>query len=238
VWSEPLPTARTGGDAGEGRGETERGGYERDRPRDRDRERDRDRPRSFGRNRDRDRGDRPARREDRPNRPERADRPARPDRPERRGPPPLRNDPPPAEREFWEVWSEEKAQKAAGDAPAPAGDVPTSPVAPVSPFPSSGGDAPSGDAPSGDAPGGDAPSGDVARLYLNLGRKDGASERDVRGLISTHVPDASVSDVDVMNTHTYLNVAPGDADRIVRALTGQELSGRQLVCEPAKPRRR
>jgi hypothetical protein len=41
-----------------------------------------------------------------------------------------------------------------------------------------------------------------------------------------------------MNTHTYLNVAPVDADRIVAALTGQELGGRQLVCEPAKPRRR
>ena len=41
---------------------------------------------------------------------------------ERRPPPPLRNDQPPAEREFWEVWSEEKAQQAdggAGQAPAP-----------------------------------------------------------------------------------------------------------------------
>jgi ATP-dependent RNA helicase DeaD len=224
VWSQPSPAPRTDGDAGEARGDSERGGYDRDRPRDRsrDRDRDRDRPRSFGRNRDRDRGDRPPRRQDRP------DRPERPDRPQRRDPPPLRNDPPPAEREFWEVWSEEKAQQAAGDAPSAGGAAPAAPPPPVSPFPIS----------SGDAPSGDAPAGDVARLYLNLGRKDGASERDVRGLISTHVPDASVSDVDVMNTHTYLNVAPGDAERIVRALTGQELSGRQLVCEPAKPRRR
>ena len=37
-----------------------------------------------------------------------------------------------------------------------------------------------------------------------------------------------------MNTHTYLNVAPGDAERICAALTGKELGGRQLVCEPAK----
>ena len=41
-----------------------------------------------------------------------------------------------------------------------------------------------------------------------------------------------------MNTHTYLNVAPADAERIATALTGKELGGRQLVCEAAKPRRR
>jgi hypothetical protein len=41
-----------------------------------------------------------------------------------------------------------------------------------------------------------------------------------------------------MNTHTYLNVAPADAEKIVGALTGKEMSGRQLVCEQAKPRRR
>jgi len=41
-----------------------------------------------------------------------------------------------------------------------------------------------------------------------------------------------------MNTHTYLNVAPADAEKIVTALTGKELGGRQIVCEQAKPRRR
>ena len=40
-----------------------------------------------------------------------------------------------------------------------------------------------------------------------------------------------------MNTHTYLNVAPADADRIVTAITGKELGGRQLISKP-KPRRR
>ena len=42
----------------------------------------------------------------------------------------------------------------------------------------------------------------------------------------------------MMNTHTYLNVAPADAERVCAALNGKELSGRQLLCEPAKPRRR
>jgi hypothetical protein len=56
--------------------------------------------------------------------------------------------------------------------------------------------------------------------------------------LATHASGIQVSEVDVMNTHTYLNVAPADAERVVAALTGKEVSGRQLVAEPAKPRRR
>ena len=155
----------------------------------------------------------------------RDDRPARrPERSDRRAPRPLRNDPPPAEREFWEVWSEERAAAASAETTAPpAGAAPpaeslfsTAPVAATF----------------------DAPRTDVTRLYLNLGRKDGAAERDVRDLITAHSGEASVQEVEVMNTHTYLNVAPADAERVCAALNGKELSGRQLLCEPAKPRRR
>ena len=120
---------------------------------------------------------------------------------ERRPPPPLRNDQPPVEREFWEVWSEEKAQQAdggAGQAPAPqAAPTPT-----ATPFESTS---------PGIGEGGrdDGPRTDVARLYLNLGRKDGASEKEIRDLLSTYADNSTVMDIDVMNTHTYLNVAPG-----------------------------
>jgi len=163
------------------------------------------------------------------------DRPIRRQHDPRR-PRPLRTDEPPQEREFWEVWSEEKekaraqqAESGAGSAPAVVGgDDLIAPLAPVSPF--DGGHAPAGDAP--------PPRTDVARLYLNLGRKDGASDRDIRELLTAHAGEASVADIEVMNTHTYLNVAPTDAERIATALTGKELGGRQLVCEAAKPRRR
>ncbi len=203
----------------------------RERPRDRDRERDRDsdRPRpTFG-----ERAERPDRESrDRGGRGRRNGRnEAASRRHERRDPPPLRNDPPPAEREFWEVWSEERTQ---ADARPPEGlgaDL------------GSGGDAGApettwGPLPgSGDAPAA-APAGDAARLYLNLGRKDGASERDIRDLIAAHAGEVTLTAVDVMNTHTYLNVAPADADRVVGALAGRELAGRQIICEAAKPRRR
>jgi ATP-dependent RNA helicase DeaD len=234
--------------AGEGR---PREGYRsesRDRDRDRDRGRDRDRPRSGDRDRPRyDRGRPPtppvipAGSEEAPRAPEattagggfrsRDDRPARrPERSDRRAPRPLRNDPPPTEREFWEVWSEERAAAASAE--------PTAPPAGAAPL---AGAAPPAESLFSTAPVTstfDAPRTDVTRLYLNLGRKDGAAEHDVRDLITAHAGEASVQEVEVMNTHTYLNVAPADAERVCAALNGKELSGRQLLCEPAKPRRR
>jgi ATP-dependent RNA helicase DeaD len=212
-----------------------------DRPRRRDRDRDRPRP-AFG---DRPRpafGDRPRPAfGDRPDR-EGRERPGRgrrdergPRRPERRDPPPPRTDPPPAEREFWEVWSEERTQTTAAP-PVPAEEAPPAPTEVVAEE-IGGAEATWGPLPGAPEPrAADAP--ELARLYLNLGRKDGASEREIRDFIAAHAGEVSPSEVDVMNTHTYLNVAPADAERIVAALAGRELGGRQIVCEPAKPRRR
>jgi hypothetical protein len=44
--------------------------------------------------------------------------------------------------------------------------------------------------------------------------------------------------IEVMNTHTYLNVPSEDAERLCAALTGKERAGRTLACEPARPPRR
>jgi hypothetical protein len=133
------------------------------------------------------------------------------------------------------VWSEERAHAAQPGA-APSGET-AGPPPTTTPFEDTTAGLGPTPAPAS-ADGGGEGASDLARLYLNLGRKDGASERDVRSLLEARAPGASVSDVEVMNTHTYLNVASGDATRVSGALTGQELGGRQLVCEPAKPRRR
>jgi ATP-dependent RNA helicase DeaD len=207
----------------------------RERPRDRDRDRP-PRP-AYGDRPDRNARDRGARAR-RPDRPERPERPAlgeRPRRPERRDPPPLRNDPPPAEREFWEVWSEERTQ---ADAPVLGEGAPPQPsdIADAGVLEATWSATPLPEQPARPAPAAGAEN--VARLYVNLGRKDGASEREIRDLIAAHAGDVVLSDVDVMNTHTYLNVPPADADRVVAALAGRELAGRQIICETAKPRRR
>jgi ATP-dependent RNA helicase DeaD len=210
-------------------------------------DRPQDRPSDRPRPADRDRGGRPSF-GDRPDRgrpasagrgrrDERGPRDERPRRPERPSPAPVRTDPPPAEREFWEVWGEERAQ---GSANASA----SSSASPSAPAPAQA-QTPTAEMPERtdhaheriDRTETSTPD-NVTRLYLNLGRKDGASEKEVRDLLSTHVGAVDVSEVDVMNTHTYLNVAPGDAEKIVGTLTGKELGGRQIVCEQAKPRRR
>jgi hypothetical protein len=77
----------------------------------------------------------------------------------------------------------------------------------------------------------------LARLYLNLGRKDGAQESEIRTLLREHAGVSEVAEIDIMNTHTYLNVAATDADRICASLTGRQLGDRDLVCERARPRR-
>ena len=85
----------------------------------------------------------------------------------------------------------------------------------------------------------DGPRTDVARLYLNLGRKDGASEKEIRDLLSTYAGNSTVMDIDVMNTHTYLNVAPGDAEPDHRAPSpARKWAAASSICETAKPRRR
>ena len=162
----------------------------------------------------------------------RDDRGPRGRRPERRGPAPLRNDAPPTEKEFWEVWSEEREQAGARPDEAAArpaalasregasGETPGPVISPPRPRPSD-----------------ELPPG-TARLYLNLGRKDGAAERDVMDLLSAHANLALPAELDIMNTHTYINVPAEDAGRVCEALTGKELAGRALICEPAKPRRR
>jgi ATP-dependent RNA helicase DeaD len=206
---------------------------------DRARPRDRGRP-SYGDRPGRDRPERSSRgpRDDRgPRSSDRAPRddrgPRRPERPAP-APAPLRSDPPPAEKEFWEVWGEERAQGAPDNNTARAPSLAASidgaqPSAPVD----------NGAEPAHrPEPARPATPDNVTRLYLNLGRKDGASEQEIRNLLSAHTGPVDVSEIDVMNTHTYLNVAPADAEKIVGALTGKEMSGRQLVCEQAKPRRR
>jgi ATP-dependent RNA helicase DeaD len=156
----------------------------------------------------------------------REDRP-RERRPQRRGPAPLRNDTAPVEKEFWEVWSEERSKpEGAADAATPARAAGS---------PDDGGAGPVIAPPRVHR---DEVEPGMARLYLNLGRKDGASERDVLDLLSANGGVSRPPELDIMNTHTYLNVPVEDATRVCEVLTGKELAGRALVCEPAKPRRR
>jgi ATP-dependent RNA helicase DeaD len=114
------------------------------------------------------------------------------------------------ERDFWSVWREDGPP-----AVAPAG-TPEEPV------------------PAAEAP----PPSDQARLFLNLGRKDDATAEEVAALFGELGVAIPPADIEVMNTHSYINVPPGDAERLCTSLSGRERRGRLLSCEPARPRRR
>jgi hypothetical protein len=70
------------------------------------------------------------------------------------------------------------------------------------------------------------------RLYLNLGRRDGLKDPEIRQLLDEKT--VSVDDLQVMNSHTYLIVSDERADAVCAQLTGGLHGERQIVCERAK----
>jgi ATP-dependent RNA helicase DeaD len=132
------------------------------------------------------------------------------------------------EKEFWEIWSEEKSAPGAQKAAVGAGDADDGLLAEPTPSPA---------ASRGFEPAGPTVPDGMARLYLNLGRKDGAQDGQVRDLLREHASFEGPLDIEVMNTHTYLNVPSIEADRLCAALTGKQLGDRDLLCERARPRR-
>lgn len=121
------------------------------------------------------------------------------------------------DREFWDVWKDEAA--------------PASPPVASSPRETTTEGEAFADA-------GVGPGADLARLYINLGRKDGAGENEIRDLLRAHADFDDVRSIEVMNTHTYLNVPMDQADAIVQAVAGKTVGDRDIICEKAKPRRR
>jgi ATP-dependent RNA helicase DeaD len=117
-------------------------------------------------------------------------------------------------REFWEAWVDSKQTDApsAGEPTAPIPDAPRSARGP--------------------APARAALEPGQVRLYLNIGRRDGAREPEVEKLLGDL--GLSVSSVQVLNSHTYLITEESRADALTAALTGQKYGERDLVCERAR----
>jgi len=175
------------------------------------------RPRSFG---ERERPTRERGRQERDGRgPDRADRTDRPAPAAVMGKPARSDD----GREFWEVWSEEvgrtpdatpenKVESQNECAPPP----PAMAMAPMAVQIASG----------------------QVRLYVNLGRKDGATAELVAEILSSGGAVVPVADVELMNTHCYVNVAKETAEVLCAGVQGRSHNGRAVVCEPARPPKR
>jgi len=72
-----------------------------------------------------------------------------------------------------------------------------------------------------------------ARLYLNLGRRDGAEEPAVRELLTQHAVAPIL--LDVMSSHSCLNVAEAEADGVIERLGVAHYGERAPRCERANP---
>jgi ATP-dependent RNA helicase DeaD len=180
------------------------------------------RPRSFS---ERERPSRERGRRDRDGRgPERPDRVDRPDQPTLPAPAvtgkPTKSD---DGREFWEVWSEE---------------VGRTPNAIPENKPEMKTEAPPTPPASTDEPAPVQVASGQVRLYVNLGRKDGATAELVAEMLSSSGAVVPVADVELMNTHCYINVARVTAETLCSGVNGRSHNGRAVVCEPARPPKR
>jgi len=122
-------------------------------------------------------------------------------------------------REFWEVWSEE-----VGRTPSATPESQNQPAA----VPASVQESPVA---------AQLPAGQI-RLYVNLGRKDGATSELVAELLSSSGAVVPATDVELMNTHCYVNVAGETAEALCASMNGRNHNGRAIVCEPARPPKR
>jgi hypothetical protein len=73
---------------------------------------------------------------------------------------------------------------------------------------------------------------------VNLGRKDGATPELVAEQLSASGVALPPSDIELMNTHSYINVPPDAADTLCQKMNGRLFNGRAIICERARPPRR
>jgi len=197
-------------DRGGGRG---RPGREQDRDRDRDRDHERT---ATGDGKTEQTVSEPS-----PPTPQTSRPPTSPPTPQTSRPTPQTND----GREFWEVWSEEVGRTPTRETPATPVDAPShapadAPAVVTAPSPT------------------EAAAAGTVRLYVNLGRKDGVTPEVVAEQLSASGVSLPPSDVELMNTHSYINVSPDVADPLCQKLNGRLYNGRAIVCERARPPRR
>ncbi|HEY5281443.1 MAG TPA: DEAD/DEAH box helicase [Polyangia bacterium] len=126
-------------------------------------------------------------------------------------------------REFWEVWSEEVGRTPTAESTTAAATTVTTTAAPAASLAS---------------PSEEQATSGQARLYVNLGRKDGATADLVSEMLSSSGVVVPATDVELMNTHSYVNVARDAAEALCAAMNGKSHNNRAVVCEPARPPKR
>jgi ATP-dependent RNA helicase DeaD len=133
-------------------------------------------------------------------------------------------------REFWEVWSEEVGRTPTVESAVQPVSEPTSELA-MAPA------TPPAVSTSATSAAGLVGAGQT-RLYVNLGRKDNATPEGIAELLSSSGITVPAEHVELMNTHSYVNVAADTAEKLCAAMNGRTHGGRAVLCEPARPPKR
>ncbi len=79
--------------------------------------------------------------------------------------------------------------------------------------------------------------GESARLYVNVGKREGLSASDVRRLLGEGVTEdiaSRIGSVALRNTHCYVRVPEDIVDEVIAAVEGKSYEDRELVIERAR----
>jgi ATP-dependent RNA helicase DeaD len=81
-----------------------------------------------------------------------------------------------------------------------------------------------------------AADADFARLYVNVGKRDGARPGDIQKLLTDEggIGRADTGPIQVRDRMTFVSVRRDLLDRAIAALAGRVIGGRTLVAEPAR----
>ena len=121
-------------------------------------------------------------------------------------------------REFWEAWADERAKHA----------KPAAPEAAVQPNLVPGKETETRRPRRDSRP---QLPGEV-RLYVNVGRRDGVDETGLRAFLSAN--GVEELPIEIHSSHTYLFVKDARVDSVSQSLSGQDLGGRNIICERAR----
>lgn len=79
-----------------------------------------------------------------------------------------------------------------------------------------------------------APRDGMVRLFLSVGARDGLRTGDVLASIGNDagVPGTEVGKIEIRDSHTIVEVAPGSAPVIIEKVTGKTMSGRRVIVRP------
>jgi hypothetical protein len=80
-----------------------------------------------------------------------------------------------------------------------------------------------------------APPTGQARIFVNVGKRDGATVEEIARLLRDGAG-VGAGDIYLRDRNAFVSVASEDLDKAIAALSGQMVGGRTIVAEPARPK--